>query len=252
MSVCKMEKLTVVVPREQADALMRRLMRLRAVSLTDATATQARDVILHVESDESAAAERVARVDAVLPVLQKRSTRGFSLFPAPNKCSYAEFRAGERYELAWKSVTEAEKLLAVQKELAAECEQLRSAMQSYTPYLDCGQRLDFTGTAHTGFSLGVLPAGIAKKTVTDALENRATVLHVLSEDNTGLYVSVICHRAEEAQTMRALSAIGFLSASFPEANGTAKHLFDKNAGRLAKVEEEIERAERRLCALAER
>ena len=252
MSVCKMEKLTVVVPREQADALMRRLMRLRAVSLTDATATQARDVILHVESDESAAAERVARVDAVLPVLQKRSTRGFSLFPAPHKCSYAEFRAGERYELAWKSVTEAEKLLAVQKELAAECEQLRSAMQSYTPYLDCEQRLDFTGTAHAGFALGALPAGIAKKTVTDALEGLATVLHVLSEDNTGLYVSVICHRAEEAQTMRALSAIGFLSASFPETNGTAKHLFDKNARRLAKVEEEIERAERRLCALAER
>ena len=45
MSVCKMEKLTVVVPRASADALVRRLMRLRAVSLTDATAGEAPDAI---------------------------------------------------------------------------------------------------------------------------------------------------------------------------------------------------------------
>ena len=89
MSVCKMKKLTVVVPRANADALMRRLMRLRAVSLTDATAGEAQSVISRMPGDESAAAERAARVDAVLPVLQKRSKRRFSLFPAPHQCSYA-------------------------------------------------------------------------------------------------------------------------------------------------------------------
>ena len=78
MSVCKMEKLTVVVPRENAESLLRRLMRLRAVSLTDATAAQQECVLASVDSDELAAAERVARVDAVLPVLQKRSTRKFA------------------------------------------------------------------------------------------------------------------------------------------------------------------------------
>ena len=252
MSVCKMEKLTVVVAREQADALLRRLMRLRAVSLTDATADEARSAISHVESDESAAAERVARVDAVLPVLQKRSTRGFSLFPAPHKCSFAEFRAGEQYVLAWKVVSETEKLLTRQKELAAERENLLSQMQSYTPYLDCDQRLDFAGTSHTGYVLGVLPAGIRKETVPEALEGRAAVVQVLCEDNTGLYVSVLFHRDEEAPTMRALAGIGFLAASFPETGGTAKALFDRADRRLSRVEEESERAERRLRALAER
>ncbi len=247
-----MEKLTVVVPRENTDALMRRLMRLRAVSLTDATAREEQSAISHVQSDESAAAERAARVDAVLPVLQKRSTRKFSLFPAPHKCSYAEFRAGEQYTLAWKIVTEAEKLLITKKELAAEREQLYSQMQSYTPYLDCEQRLDFTGTAHAGYVLGVLPAGIHQETVLEALEGRATVMQVLCEDNTGFYVSVLFHRAEEEQVMRALSAIGFLAASFPDTKGTAKALFDSADRRRAKVEAEAERAERRLCSLAER
>ncbi len=247
-----MEKLTVVVPREHTDALLRRLMRLRAVSLTDATAAQARDAISHVDSDESAAAERAARVDAVLPVLQKRSQRKFSLFPAPHRCSYAEFRASEKYTLAWKIVNEAEKLLARQKELAAEREGLLSQMQGYAPYLDCEQPLDFTGTAHAGYMLGVLPAGISEETVLDALEGRATVVQVLCEDKTGRYVSVIYHRDEAEQTMRALSAIGFLAASFPDAGGTAKALFDRADRRRVKAEEDAERTERRLCALAER
>ncbi len=247
-----MEKLTVVVPRERADALLRRLMRLRAVSLTDATAGEAQGVISRVPGDESAAAERAARVDAVLPVLQKRSKRKFSLFPAPHQCAYAEFRASERYELAWKTVNEAEKLLAKKKELAAECEALRSQMQCYLPYLDLDQPLDFTGTAHTACVLGALPAGIPKETVLEALEGRATVVQPLSEDNTGLYVSVIFHRAEAEKTLRALSAIGFLSASFPETGGTAKALFDKADRCRVKLEEEAERTERRLDVLAER
>lgn len=252
MSVSKMEKLTVVVPREHTDALLRRLMRLRAVSLTDATANEQQRAISRVPGDESAAAERAARVDTVLPVLQKRSTRRFSLFPAPHKCSYAEFRAGEQYMLAWKIVAEAEKLLATKKELATEREQLLSEMKSYTPYLDCEQRLDFKGTAHTGYALGVLPAGIRQETVLEALEGRATVLQVLCEDNTGLYVSVLFHRAEAELILRALSGIGFLAASFPNEEGTAKALFDKADRRRVAVEESEVRAERRLCALAER
>ena len=252
MSVCKMEKLTVVVPRENADALLRRLMRLRAVSLTDATKAQEERVLGSVQTEESAAAERVARVDAVLPVLQKRSRRKFSLFPAPHKCSYAEFRAGEQYRLAWKVVSEAEKLLEKKKSLAAEREQLCSQLQSYTPYLDYEHALDFKGTRHTGCVLGTLPSGIAKEKVLDALEGRATVVQVLCEDPTGLYVSVLFHRAEETQTLRALSAIGFLAASFPDEKGTAKVLFDRADRRREKVEEEIERVELRLNSLAER
>ena len=252
MSVCKMEKLTVVVPRENADALMRRLMRLRAVSLTDATKAQEERVLGSVQTEESAAAERAARVDAVLPVLQKRSKRKFSLFPAPHKCSFAEFRAGEQYTLAWKVVNEAEKLLEKKKTLAAEREQLCSQMQSYTPYLDYEHTLDLKGTAHTGCVLGMLPSGIAKEKVVDALEGCATVVQVLCEDPTGLYVSVLFHRAEEQQTMRALSAIGFLTATFPDEKGTAKMLFDRADRRRERVEEEIERVELRLNSLAER
>ena len=252
MSVCKMEKLTVVVPRENAESLLRRLMRLRAVSLTDATAAQEECVLVSVDSDELAAAERAARVDAVLPVLQKRSTRKFALFRAPHQLSYAEFRAGEQYTLAWKIVAEAERLLARQKELAAERELLLSQMQSYTPYLDYESRLDFKGTAHTGCVLGTLPAGISKDAVRDALEGCAVVAQVLCEDKSGLYVSVLFHLAEREQTLRALGAIGFLAASFPEEGGTAKALFDKVDRRRIRLEDEAMHVERRLCALAER
>ena len=117
MSVSKMEKLTAVVPHGDADALLRRLMRLRAVSLTDAGADVAPSTQL--DTDVSGAAERVARVEAVLPVLQKRSTRKLSLFRQQLHVSHSDFRADGRYDLAWKLVEQTEKVLNRQREIRA-------------------------------------------------------------------------------------------------------------------------------------
>ena len=120
MSVSKMEKLTAILPREGADALLRRLMRLKAVSLIDAPAEPGG---AQIDTDVSGAAERVARVEAVLPVLQKRSTRKFALFRQQVRVSHSAFRADGRYDLAWKLVGEAEKILNEQKQTKKQTKQ---------------------------------------------------------------------------------------------------------------------------------
>ena len=250
MSVSKMEKLTVVVPREGADALLRRLMRLRSVSLTDANSAAQKKTEAAVCTDVPAATERVARVEAVLPILAKRSTRKTAIFRAPAKVSHAEFRAGERYVDAWKVVKETEKILARQKELRTEREGLLSRMQCYLPYLDDERRLDVTKTKYTATVWGAFPGGTAPQTVINALEGRAAVVQLLSEDSTGLYVSVLVHRDEQEKTIQALSGIGFLPAVFPDRAGTAKQLFDTADRRRAQIDDLLERSERRLCALS--
>ncbi|MBR5615973.1 MAG: hypothetical protein IKW66_04045 [Clostridia bacterium] len=52
--------------------------------------------------------------------------------------------------------------------------------------------------------------------------------------------------------MRALSAIGFLQASFPRTDGTAKELFDRADHRRKEIDEACEGLETRLCSLATR
>lgn len=251
MSVSVMEKLTAVVPQSGTEELLRRLMRLKAVSLIDPPRTeQARPAA--PPGDTAAAATRAARVDAVLPVLAKYSTRKWQLFPERPKVDPAEFRADGRYDLAVEVVRECEKIRAEQDRLRGVAERARSDMQSYTPYLDWDRPLDFKGTASTVALLGALPGGTSPQAVLSALEGRAAVAQIVANDATGLYISVLVHSAEEEQTRRSLSGIGFLSASFPETGGTAKQLFDRADRRRGQAEVMLRRMEKRLSSLAER
>ncbi len=251
MSVSKMEKLTAVVPREDADALLRRLMRLKAVSLID-TDVGADTGGVGIDTDVSGASERVARVEAVLPVLQKRSTRKFTLFRQQLRVSHSDFCADGRYDLAWKLVEQTEKILNKQKEIRTALDEVRGRMQSYTPYLEFDRSLNALDTAMTSTVLGAFPGGTAPGAVTQALTGRAAVVQVLCTDGTGLYVSVLMHNEEREQTMRALSGIGFLQASFPDVSDTPKALFDRADRERLALEEEQGGMETRLCSLAER
>ena len=245
-----MEKLTAVVAREDADKLLRRLMRLKAVSLIDTGEQTAAS--LQTATDVAGAAERVARVQAVLPVLQKRSTRKLTLFRQPVRVSHGEFCGDGRYALSWKLVEQAEKTLNTQKQLAHSLDEVRAQMQAYLPYLDFERRLDALDTAQTTTVLGAFPSGTSTDAVVTALTGRAAAVQLLCEDGTGLYVSVLTHNDEREQTLRALSGIGFLQASFPYVNGTPKELFDRvDRERVALVEQQ-ERMETRLRSLAER
>ncbi len=245
-----MEKLTAVVARERADELLRRLMRLRAVSLIDTGEQTASS--LQIVTDVAGAAERVARVEAVLPVLQKRSTRKLALFRQPVRVSHGEFCRDGRYELAWKLVEQTEKTLNKQRQLALSQDEVRASMQAYLPYLDFERRLDALETAQTTTVLGAFPGGTSTDAVVTALTGRAAAVQLLCEDGTGLYVSVLTHNDEREQTLRALSGIGFLQASFPQVNGTPKALFDSADRERVALAEQHQRMETRLRSLAER
>ncbi len=245
-----MEKLTVVTPRDRADTLVRNLMRLRTVSLIDTPSQETK--YPPPQGDVMGAAARLARVEAVLPVLAKRSVRKMRLFPERTKVSHAQFCADGRYDVAWKIVAQVEKILDKQKTLLSEREQMLAEMQAYTPYLDDARRLDFTGTQHTELLRGAMPGGTSQGAVLAALEGHAAVGEVISEDGAGLYLSVLVHRDEREALLRALCAIGFLQASFPQKEGTAKELFDRADRRRIKIDEALAGLETRLRSLAAR
>ena len=100
MSVSAMEKLNVVIAKDEADALCRRLMRLRAVSLLPVPG----DLPALKEGDPGAVRAHAARVDAVLPELTKRRRRKKAIFARPNPVSFEEFRRGEGFERAERSI----------------------------------------------------------------------------------------------------------------------------------------------------
>ncbi|MBR3862683.1 MAG: hypothetical protein IKM42_03385, partial [Clostridia bacterium] len=250
MSVSKMEKLTVILPHDEVDAVLRRLMRLGTVSLSREEAGELTAAGLDPGAAAKAAAQ-AARIDAVLPLLTKRSHRKKPLFSIPVPFDPTEFKQSGDEEKAWKTVAEVEKVTEGLTALKGKLAEEDALMQSLIPYLDFKFSLDDKGTKTAALLLGSLPAGIKEERI-EALGNEiGFVFEVLSSDSRGVYLAVITHRQTEQDTLRALSALGFLKASIPKTNGHATAIFDAAQSRANKIKSDIERLDARLDVLAE-
>lgn len=250
MSVSKMEKLTVILPQGEVDALMRALMKLRTVSLTAEESELLPDRMSAAAAAREAAA-RAARVDAILPILTKRSRRKKPLLAAALPFDPALFKGSGEEEKAWKTVTEAERIqesiAALKERLAAE----EALMQSLLPYLDFSFALNDPGTRTARLLLGSLPTGIRRERVEELSAELGFVAEVLSEDSHGTYLAILFHRTDEERVTRALGAIGFLRASFAESNGKAVTVFDAAQKRANGIKRDLARLEGQLDVLAD-
>lgn len=252
MSVTSMKRLTVVAQKADADAIVQRLMRLRAVSLAPIEAQGSEPPpSLSTEAERAAAAAAVVRIEAVLPVLNRRSKRKKPLFAQQTPISFEAFRNDGRYDTALKVVDETAKILEKQAELRAQKEAAQTGMKSYGPYLKLAQPLDFDGTATTAFLTGSLPASARPEQIEAALDGLAAELTPISADGMSRYVSLLVHRSDEESALRALSGLGFLRSPLPNLPKTAKTLFDECKRKQMSIDEELTRTEATLTALAE-
>lgn len=249
MSISKMEKLTAVVPSSDADALLGRLMRLGAVSLTREAPSEA--PVARPTSHAPEAAAEAARIGAVLPVLTKRSRRKKSLFAQTVVFDPDEFgRSGEEAR-AQKTVAETERILKESEELKARIAAEKTLMQSLIPYLDHKLSLDDPGTKTSTVWLGSLPAGIKADRLEALCAEVGFVAEILSSDSRGVYVSVVTHKKTEQETARALASLGFVRAAHNGAKGPATALFDAAQKRAEELEHDVERLDAQLDVLAE-
>ncbi|MBQ8357824.1 MAG: V-type ATP synthase subunit I [Clostridia bacterium] len=253
MSVSTMKRLTVIATLNDADAILHRLMKLRAVSLEQAPADD-RETLDHYAplANVSEASARVARVEGVIPVLAKHSRQRKKFFAPQAPISPEAFRTNGRFDTAWKVVEETDKILTRQAELRGERENVLSRMRAYRPYLNLEFPLDFTGTETTRYFVGSLPGGLRPERIENALTDIAATVHLLGTDGTGVYIAVIAHRKEEDAALRALSGLGFLRAPLPTEHKTVKQLLDGAQKECDAIEEALARLETRLTVLSEK
>ncbi|MBR6728416.1 MAG: V-type ATP synthase subunit I [Clostridia bacterium] len=253
MSVTAMKKLTVIAQKADADAIVRRLMRLRAVSLAPTEKTDGEPPTrFPSEQEREAAAARVARIEAILPLLNRRSKRKKPLFAQQTPISFEDFRDDGRYETAVKVVDETTKILERQDELKAALEAARANMRACEPYLNMELSPGFAGTETTVYLTGALPSGTRLERITAALEELAAEAEIISADGTGTYISLIAHRSDEEAALRALAGLGFMRSPLQGAPQTAKALFDDYKREKQRLEEELERLDTVLTTLAEK
>ena len=254
MSVITMEKLTVIAPLADADAIVRRLMRLRSVSLCKGEEIdgKASATLSAPESSVAEAAERVSRIDAAIPALARHSKRKKRLLAPRTQVSFEAFRTDGRFDTAWKVVDETNKILAKKEELKRQSAETLDRLHALEPYLDLDFPLDFEGTDTVKYMIGALPGGTRRERIEDALSGIAAECSVLHTDATGVYITLIAHRAEAEEALRALSGLGFIKAPLPLVHKSVKQVFDGTERERRRYEEELDKLEARLYVLSDK
>ena len=254
MSVIAMEKLTVVSTKEHADAIVRRLMRLRAVSLResdDAESAQVSDTFAP-ETDTAALTAQIARIETAHAALARYSRRRKRLLGGQIPISPDAFQTDGRRDTAWKVVDETNKILAGLAKAEETQNELAVQIKALQPYEALPFPLDYTGTPTTAYLTGSFPGGTRPERITRALEGMAAELFVLSTDATGIYVSLLTHRGEEETVLRTLSGLGFLRSPLPASEKTVRTLLSEARVAQKQVADEAERLKARLSVLADK
>ncbi|MGN1445300.1 MAG: hypothetical protein ACI4WV_03315, partial [Eubacteriales bacterium] len=268
MSVSVMKKLTVLTPAEDADALVRKLMRLRCVeirttplggetpadseaevSVADGAATvgdETQSFLRRNDCDTArvAAEGRVKDVSDAIPILDSHATKAK---PMRRPTAGAEGREKTNYPLtgsyegAWDVVRETLRLQNEIDEDRAEDTRLRNQMASLEPWMEYDAPLEVESTDTCLIWLGSLPAGTLLSAVDDALRPAHAGVGEVFRDKSGLYVSVIFLKEDEDAVNRALNPLGFLRINFAAAGaqGTAREARQQAAKRRGILENRI-------------
>ena len=249
MSVSTMRKLTVFAPKEQSDALIRRLMRLRCVQVrrTDGGEQQLEHVAC--DAQRAAAERRLALVTEALETLAKFSGRkGF--VQTRNQLDVEKFMA-ERYESATKAVQQTLANKQREQECRAEMAATEARMHTLAPWLTYASPLSQTETGCCEITLGSLPAKTQISAMRTALAECCAEIESVFSDTDGEYVCVICHKDDAAAAQRVLAENGFIKSSLKEFSDLPRAEYDACALALSNLQIELGQLQAWMFELAE-
>lgn len=233
-----MKRLAVFAHKDELDAIVKRLMRLRCVDISSHSDGAEDDGLglsriacdlrrLELESS-------VSDVGAAIAVLDSYVEKSKGLFPAKKKLDTDEFvrdGSAERARVTVKKTLEAVKR---REQIKTEQQKASADIVAARPYLSYDLPLGFSGTDTTECFLGVLPTATDLEATGRELYRVGAIANLLGNDKNGIYAAYFCHKADSSAVSALLSSYGFLRASFGGVELTAKE-YVKRAQRTIKA-----------------
>lgn len=254
MAIVKMKKLQLMVVREQKEALLRDLMLLGCVSVTEPDLPQEGDAAqLRPESGglTEARADQ-ARLTAALGLLDKYAPAKSKLLSARPEVTEAEFLDEKAYRAELEAASQIEDLEAQIRRLTSEESRLRSSMEALGPWTGLDLPLETKGTGCADVVLGTIPAVMDLAEAQHALAEAApeAELFPVNDDKDAHYTVLVCHKSAQAEALQALRAFGFAIASVAGTVGTAKEQIEAQKLQIAAIGEERSRLEAQIISFA--
>jgi len=252
MAIVKMKRLRTVALREQRAALLRDLLRLGCVEISepDAVLAEPRWAAL-LRREDSALLQtrtRAAEVRTALEAVEKYGGVKNGLFIRRRSVGEAEF-LGEMSAAAAAADMINARLREISR-LDSEESQLQARRAALLPWRQLDMPLELSGTAHCIFRTGVCPAAVELGQLRTDLAAAAPGAELLQSggDRQLHYLLLICHREDEGAAMDVLRPRGFSAVSFPEVTGPAEENLRALDGALAENRRKREQAAADIAA----
>ncbi|MCI8909287.1 MAG: V-type ATP synthase subunit I [Oscillibacter sp.] len=247
MAIVKMKKLRVMAMAGSRDQLLRELLRLGCVEISepeDRLADPAWSALLRRGTSSLAETRtEIADVSTALAALKQYAKLKDGLFIQRKTVSEQDFLDPERREQAGAVTRRIGGALQEISRLQGEESRLTARRAALEPWKSLDVPLELEGTAHTLVRLGVCPGATDTGALRTALADTAAELYEAGADKQQKYCLLICHRAEEEKVQELLRPFNFSAVSFQGYTGTAA----ENADRLERQLEENRQAQEKAA-----
>ena len=256
MAIVHMKKLRLMVVRRQKDELLRDLMLLGCVQISEPDAlladAESAAVLRQESGNVTEVRSELTRLTAALKLLDKYAPVKSKLLSSRPEVTEREFLDVGAYRKELDAVAQLEELEAAVRRYNGEEAKLRSNMEALRPWQTLDLPLDLGETVRTRISLGMLPAAVDLAETAKALADAApeSQLYEISSDKEQHYVLLICLKEELTEAITALRASGFTLANLNGAPGTAKQNIEDAQQQIADVTRRREQAETDIAAFA--
>ena len=226
MAIVKMKKLRVIAMADLRDELLRQLQRLGCVEIREpADAGEEWDGLLERESSRLAEAKAaLADVSNTLTVVKKYADIREGMFAPRQEVTHSQLLDSGAADRARAASGQVARLLQTVSQLQSEENRLLAKQASLRPWKALDMPLELTGTAHTVFLPGVLPAAADMGALRQNLSETASELLEISGDKQQRYCLLLCHRADEERALEVLRQRGFSAVSFQDSSTPAENL----------------------------
>ena len=253
MAIEKMKKLRLMAVRGQKEALLRDLLLLGCVEVSEPEEAELEPGIRSCLSKESSELlgyrTSHAKLTQAVELLQKYAPAKKPLLSAkPETDSEAildDSTLPQTMELAGEIIGSDERI----RRITAEESRMRGQIESLSPWLSLDYPLECAGTERCSVVLGGIPAAIdvgsAEAALNAAAEEAELVL--VNSDKDQHYLVLICLKEELSAALDSLREFSFAAASLGGMSGTAKECTERLESELAGLAEEKLRLNGEIC-----
>ena len=254
MAIVKMKKLRVMAMADSRDALLRELLRLGCVEISEPTgklSDPAWAALLRRDASTLAQTKNEqGEAAAALDALKRYGGTKDGLFIQRREVSEAEFLSDGTLEKARAVSQQINGRLQDIARLQGEEGRLLSRRAGLEPWIPLDMPLELGGTEHAVFRLGVLPGAADTAAIRNELGENLAELYEISADKQQRCCLLIAHRAEEEKALEVLRPHGFSVTAFQGVTGTAAQNVQALDAALSENQKQRQEAEAAIAALA--